>query len=186
VLRSSRRRVVDLREELAQLRHLALLFEHLVYLRSPRPLGRHAQVRLQDLPDVHARRHAERVENDVHGLSVLVVGHVLDGHDHGDNALVAVTAGHLVTGLDAPLDRQIDLDDLEHAGRQVVATLQLASSCPRSAPRAAYSAPRGCFCAVASASLSSGLSSFSLNHCSRSSSARTFSVSSCPSPVRRR
>jgi hypothetical protein len=76
------------------------------------------------------------------GLAVLVEGHVLDGHDHGDHALVAVTAGHLVTGLDAPLDRQIDLDDLEHARRQVVALGAACASCPRSAPRALRAAPR--------------------------------------------
>src|SRR5690554_3811263 len=37
-----------------------------------------------------------------------------------------MTAGHLVTGLDAALDSQVDLDDLQHARSQVIALLQLA------------------------------------------------------------
>ena len=42
-----------------------------------------------------------------------------------DDALVAVTAGHLVARLDLALHRDEDLDHLHHAGRQLVAALQL-------------------------------------------------------------
>ena len=41
------------------------------------------------------------------------------------DALVAVTAGHLVARLQAALDGQVDLDHLQHAGRQLVALRQL-------------------------------------------------------------
>ncbi len=48
------------------------------------------------------------------------IGTILRHH-----ALVAVTAGHLVAGLDLALHRDEDLDHLHHAGRQFVAALQL-------------------------------------------------------------
>src|SRR5256886_17601861 len=53
--------------------------------------------------------------------SVLEVGHVLDRHDGGDHALVAVAAGHLVARLHATLHREIHLDHVEHAGSEVIA-----------------------------------------------------------------
>ncbi len=80
---------------------------------------------LEDLADVHARRHAERIEHDVGMNAVLEERHVLDRHDLRHHALVAVAAGHLVAGLDLALHRDEDLDHLHHAGRQFVATLQL-------------------------------------------------------------
>ena len=40
-----------------------------------------AEVRLEDLPDVHAGRHAERVEDDVDRRAVLEVRHVLFRQD---------------------------------------------------------------------------------------------------------
>ena len=43
----------------------------------------------------------------------------------GDDALVAVTAGHLVAGLELALHRDEDLDHLHHARRQVVAAADL-------------------------------------------------------------
>jgi hypothetical protein len=54
------------------------------------------EVGLEDLPDVHAARHAQRVEQDVDGVPVVQERHVLLGHDAGDDALVPVPAGHLV------------------------------------------------------------------------------------------
>ena len=59
------------------------------------------------------------------GLAVFIIWHVFDRHDHGDHALVTMTSGHLVAGLDAALDGEYHLDGLEHARRQVVAALQL-------------------------------------------------------------
>ena len=71
------------------------------------------------------RRHAERVEHDVDVRAVLQERHVLDRHDARHDALVAVAAGHLVARLDLALHRDEDLDHLHHAGRQLVAALQL-------------------------------------------------------------
>ena len=45
--------------------------------------------------------------------------------DAADDALVAVTAGHLVARLQLALHRDEHLDHLEHARRQLVAALEL-------------------------------------------------------------
>src|SRR5262249_53561282 len=84
-----------------------------------------AEVRLEDLPDIHAARHAERIEHDVDRRAVGEERHVLGRHDLRHHALVAMAAGHLVAGLDLALHRDEDLDHLHHAGRQLVAALQL-------------------------------------------------------------
>jgi hypothetical protein len=84
-----------------------------------------AQVGFEDLADVHARRHAQRVQNDVHVRTVGEERHVLDRQDARDDALVAVTAGHLVARLELALHRHEDLDHLHHARGQFVAALQL-------------------------------------------------------------
>ena len=83
-------------------------------LRGPPEVG------LEDLPDVHAARHAERIEHDVHRLAVRQERHVLFRHDAGDDALVAVAARHLVADRDLALLGQVDLHELDHAGRQLV------------------------------------------------------------------
>ena len=80
---------------------------------------------LEDLADVHPRRHAERIQHDVDRRAVRHVRHVLDRHDLRHDALVAVAAGHLVARLQAALHRDVDLDHLLHARRQLVALRQL-------------------------------------------------------------
>ena len=47
------------------------------------------------------------------------------GDDARHDTLVAVTAGHLVAGLDLALHGHEDLDHLHDAGRKLVAALQL-------------------------------------------------------------
>ena len=84
-------------------------------------LRRPAEVDLEDLADVHTARHAERVEHDVDRRAVLEVRHVLFGEEPRDDALVAVTAGHLVADRELALDREVDLDQLDDARRQLVA-----------------------------------------------------------------
>src|SRR6185312_16314457 len=101
-----------------------VLIDRLADLQPERGAGP-AEMRLEDLPDVHARRHAERIEHDVGMRPILQERHVLDRHDLRHHALVAVAAGHLVAGLDLALHRDEDLDHLHHARRQLVAALQL-------------------------------------------------------------
>src|SRR6266478_214665 len=88
-------------------------------------LGGPAEVRLENLADVHTRRNAERVENDLDGSAVGHVGHVFLRHDAGNDALVAVAAGHLVADGKLALHGDIDLDQLDDARRQFVALLEL-------------------------------------------------------------
>ena len=67
----------------------------------------------------------ERVQHQIDRRAVVEERHVLDRHDARHDALVAVAAGHLVAGLQLALHRDEDLDHLHHAGRQLVAALQL-------------------------------------------------------------
>ena len=85
-----------------------------------------AEVRLEDLTDVHTRRHAERVENDLDRRSVGEVRHVLFRQDARDDALVTVAAGHLVADRQLALHGDVDLHHLDDAGREFVALLHLA------------------------------------------------------------
>src|SRR5216683_2404922 len=78
------------------------------------------EVRLQDLAQVHAARHAERVEHDVDRGAVGQVRHVLRRHDPADHALVSVAAGHLVAGRDLSLLCDVDPDHLVDAWAQLV------------------------------------------------------------------
>jgi hypothetical protein len=82
-----------------------------------------AEVRLENLPDVHAARHAQRIEQDLHGRAVGQERHVFLGQDLGDHTLVAVPTGHLVADGDHPLGGDVDLHHLQHAGPQLVAPL---------------------------------------------------------------
>ena len=119
--------VEERRDLLLERLQVALLLvdpQHLVDLLAHAGAGP-AQVRLEDLPDVHARRHAQRVEHDVDRGAVFEVRHVFTRNDAGDHALVAVTAGHLVARLDLALGGDEDLDHLHHARRQFVTALQL-------------------------------------------------------------
>src|SRR6478672_6231994 len=85
--------------------------------------GGPAEVDLQDLADVHTTGDTERVEHDVDGRAVLEERHVLDRQDLGDDALVAVTAGELVTVGDLALVRDVDAHELVDTRGKVVALL---------------------------------------------------------------
>ena len=121
---------------LLALPHMRLIgVEHLPDLLAE--IGRSpAEMRFQNLPHIHARRHAERIQHDIDRRAVFEIRHVLDRHDARDDALVAVTAGHLVARLQLALHGDEHLDHLHHARRQFVAALQLARPCPRNASSA--------------------------------------------------
>src|SRR6267143_3470262 len=88
-------------------------------------LGSPAEVRLENLADVHTRRNAKRVQNDLDRSAIGQVRHVFLRHDAGDNALVAVAAVHFVADGELALHGDIDLDQLDDARRQFVALLEL-------------------------------------------------------------
>ena len=79
-----------------------------------------AEVRLENLSDVHSARHAERIENDVDRASVGKERHVLLGNDAGNDTLVAVASGHLVADRDLSLLGHVNLHQLNDARRQLI------------------------------------------------------------------
>ena len=91
--------------------------------------GRPAEVRFEHLADVHARRNADRIQNDVDRRAIRQVRHVLDRKDPRDDTLIAVATRHLVALGDLPLLGDADADHLVDAGRQFV----VGSLFPRSA-----------------------------------------------------
>src|SRR5690625_1532114 len=92
-------------------------------LDGPPVLGQPPQMDLEHLADVHSAGYTQRVEDDVDRGAVLQEGHVLLREDLGDDALVAVAAGDLVTVGDLALLGHVDADHLVHAGRELVAVL---------------------------------------------------------------
>src|SRR5208337_3239533 len=79
-----------------------------------------AEVRLENLADVHAARDAERIEDDLNRCAVRQIRHVLPWNNLGDHAFVAMAPRHLVADRQGPLDRDKDFDHLEHPGRKLV------------------------------------------------------------------
>src|ERR1035437_5882083 len=84
---------------------------------------RPTKVRLQYLPDVHARGDAQRVQHDVHRCSVRQEGHVFLRHNLGNNTFVTVTASHLITNRQLALRGDIDFDRLDDAAIDALAGL---------------------------------------------------------------
>ena len=89
-------------------------------------LGGDTQMGLENLADVHSARHSERVEHDVDGRTIGEEGHVLLRDDLGDDALVTVTSGHLVTDGELALAGDEDLDLLDDAGIDIISALDAA------------------------------------------------------------
>src|SRR5580704_3008835 len=83
-----------------------------------------AEVRFKNLSDVHTRRIAELLENDLDPSAIRHIRHVFLRHDASDNAFVTVASGHLVADGELALHRDIDLDELDDTRRQFVALLQ--------------------------------------------------------------
>src|SRR6185369_10109437 len=115
--------VVDVDEASPELLRAVLLLEHGLdltaeFTRTP------TEVRLEDLPDVHAARHAQRVQHDVDRSAVFEVRHVLFRQDAADHTLVAVTTGHLVADLQLALDGDVHLHHLDDARGQLITTAQ--------------------------------------------------------------
>src|SRR5699024_3828061 len=78
------------------------------------------EVGFEHLAKVHSARNTERVKDDVDRSSVSQEGHVLDRENLGDEALVSVTTGELVTLGDLTLLRDVDDDALVHSRTELV------------------------------------------------------------------
>src|SRR5271168_387952 len=75
-------------------------------------LGGPAEVRLEYLSDVHTRRNAERIENDLDRSAIGQARHIFLRHDARDDAFVPVAAGHFVADGELALHGDIDFDQL--------------------------------------------------------------------------
>ena len=68
------------------------------------------QVHFQNLTDVHTGRNAQRVQHDLQRRAVGQEGHVLFAQDAGNDTLVTMTAGHLITDRNLSLLCDVDTD----------------------------------------------------------------------------
>ena len=80
-----------------------------------------SQDSLEDLTEVHSRRHTQRVQAEVNRRTVCEEGHIFLTDDLGDNTLVTVTPCHLITDLDLTLLSDVDLSHLDDTRRQLIA-----------------------------------------------------------------
>ncbi len=89
--------------------------------RDAQCFGRPPEVGLQNLSDIHPGRDSKGIEHDLHLSPVREKGHILFGHDAGDDPLVAVAAGHLIPFRYFPFLGDVDPYQLVHPGREFVA-----------------------------------------------------------------
>src|ERR1700678_1529179 len=92
------------------------------FFRSP------AEMRFENLSDVHTGRNTERVQHDFYRRAIRHVGHVFLGNDARDDALVTVASRHLVAHGKLALHGDVALHQLDHAWRKFVAFLQLSDA----------------------------------------------------------
>src|SRR5579859_5852284 len=84
-------------------------------------IGCPAQMRLHDLSDIHAVRHAQRIQDDIHWRSIRQEWHIFNWQHARDNAFVSVSSGHLVARANLTFLRDADAHQLVHARRQFIA-----------------------------------------------------------------
>ena len=75
---------------------------------------------LEDLTDVHTRRHTHRVQYDIYRRTIREERHVLNADDLGYDTLVTVTTGHLITYADLTTLSHINLRHLDDTVRQLI------------------------------------------------------------------
>ena len=75
---------------------------------------------LEDLTDIHTGRHTHRVEDDIYRRTIREERHVLYADDLGNDTLVTVTTGHLITYADLTTLCDIDLGHLDDTVGQLV------------------------------------------------------------------
>ena len=75
---------------------------------------------LEDLSDIHTRGHAQRVEDYIYGCTVCEERHILYAHNLGDDTLVTMASGHLVTHANLTAFGDIDFSHLDNTIGQFV------------------------------------------------------------------
>ncbi len=81
---------------------------------------RHAQMRLQNLPDVHTRWYAQRIQHNINWSSVRQKRQVFLTHNARNDTLVAVTTGHFIADRNLTFLCNINADQMIHARRQFI------------------------------------------------------------------
>ena len=79
-----------------------------------------AKVGFQNLTDIHTRRYAQGVQDDLDRRAIGQERHIFLAHDAGDDTLVAVTTSHLVAFVDLTFLGDVDADQTVYARRQFV------------------------------------------------------------------
>src|SRR6516162_8076447 len=80
---------------------------------------------LEGFANLPATWNTEGVQHYIDRSTVLKVGHVFARHDPRDHAFVAMTARHLISGLQLAFNRDEDLDHLHYPRRELVPALKL-------------------------------------------------------------
>ena len=75
---------------------------------------------LEDLTEVHSRRHTEGVQTEINRRTICEEGHILLADDLRDDTLVTVTTCHLITDLDLTLLSDVDLSHLDDTRGQFI------------------------------------------------------------------
>ena len=78
---------------------------------------------LQDLSDIHSGRHTQRVQHDIKRTSVRKEWHIFYRKYTGNNTLVTVTSGHLITNGNLSLLCDIDTYGLVYTRGHLIAIL---------------------------------------------------------------
>ena len=82
--------------------------------------GRASQMHFQHLTDIHTRRNAQRIQNDVQRRAVRKERHILRRKNSGNDAFVSVPASHFIADRDFSFLGDIHTDHFVDAGRQIV------------------------------------------------------------------
>ena len=82
-------------------------------------LRRPAQMDFKHLTDIHASRHAQRIQNDINRRSIFEERHVFHGNNFGNDAFIAVASCHLISGGDLAALSNRNTHHHIHARRKV-------------------------------------------------------------------
>src|SRR5438270_7611657 len=83
-----------------------------------------AQMGFKNLAHVHAAGNAERIEHDLHRRAIGEIGHLFLRQNARDDALVSVATGHLIAHTELAFHGDVNLHQLDDAGRQLIALLE--------------------------------------------------------------
>ena len=102
---------------------------------------------LQNLPNVHPRWHTNRIEDDINRSTIGQEGHILFGGNEGNDTLVAVTSGQLITHGNLSFLGDPYLNPFVNPGGQVITAVLsgVYSHIDNLAPFAVWNTQRGIF-----------------------------------------